>query len=98
MRALALLHNRLCALIPVWNALSSARTVLDNDMPMADDAQRVQRHLREVLQKGVDAMDRLRIREGKELAGSDSDGYVGYVRRAIKACEEDAEEESAEES
>ncbi|KAL1597172.1 hypothetical protein SLS60_008754 [Paraconiothyrium brasiliense] len=90
--AITKLHNDLSALIPIWNALSTARTVLDTEMPMADDAERVQRQLREVLQRGEDALEKLRHREGKELASTAPDGYLGYVKRAIQACEEDAEE------
>jgi uncharacterized protein YicC (UPF0701 family) len=92
MRALTALHNDLCTLIPIWNSLSTARTVLDTDMPMAEDAERVQRQLRELLQKGMDASERLRKREGQELASAEPGGYVGYVKTAIQACEEDAEE------
>lgn len=92
MRALAALHTDLCTLIPIWNSLSTARTVLDDDMPMAEDAERVQRQLRELLQKGEDASERLRRREGEELASADPAGYVGYVKTAIRACEEDADE------
>ncbi|KAL5380583.1 hypothetical protein DPSP01_007646 [Paraphaeosphaeria sporulosa] len=92
MRALAALHNDLCTLIPIWNSLSTARTVLDADMPMAEDAERVQRRLRELLQKGEDAAERLRKRGGEELASADPEGYAGYVKTAIQACEEDADE------
>ncbi|KAF9737273.1 hypothetical protein PMIN06_010939 [Paraphaeosphaeria minitans] len=92
MRALVTLHTDLCTLIPIWNSLSTARTVLDADMPMAEDAERVQRQLRELLQKGEDATERLRKRGGEELASADPEGYAGYVKTAIQACEEDADE------
>ncbi|KAJ4346462.1 uncharacterized protein N0V89_010391 [Didymosphaeria variabile] len=91
-KALTTLHNNLSTLIPIWNALSTARTVLDTEMPMADDAERMQRQLREVLRKGEDAMELLRHRENAEIASGDPNSYAGYVKRAIQACEEDTEE------
>ncbi|KAJ4293489.1 hypothetical protein N0V90_008772 [Kalmusia sp. IMI 367209] len=91
--ALTQLANSLTSLIPVWNGLSTARTVLDTEMPMADEAERVQRQLRELLQQGEEALERLSIRQGKQIAKSGSDGYLGQVQDAIKKCEEDAEEE-----
>lgn len=89
--ALASLFNHTQALIPVWNALSASRTVLDAEMPMAADAERVQRQLRDVLSKAEDALGRLRVRDGKELARDGPGGYSGYVRRAVAACEEEEE-------
>lgn len=90
--ALAALHDKLCILLPIWNALSTARTVLDADMPMADDAEHIQRQLRALLQEGELAAERLSLRDGKELSSADADGYAGYVKNAIRACEEEDEQ------
>ncbi|KAF1968705.1 hypothetical protein BU23DRAFT_558262 [Bimuria novae-zelandiae CBS 107.79] len=92
-RAVAYLHNRLLELIPIWNALSSARTVLDAEMPMADDAERVQRQLRELLKMGEDTVGILSKRKGKSLTSDGPDSYHGYLKRAIRACEDDGEDE-----
>ena len=56
---------------------------------MADEAARVQRQLRDVLEKAVKALERLRIRNGEVLTSGADEGFVGYSRRAIKACEEE---------
>lgn len=58
-------------------------------MPMADDAARVQRQLRDVLGKAVDALERLKVRDGEELASGVETGFAGYLNRAIRACEEE---------
>lgn len=76
----------------MWNGLSAARTVLDADMPMAADAERVQRQLRDVLQKGEDCLERLRIRKGEAISNEHPSSFVGYIKSAVRACEEDAEE------
>jgi hypothetical protein len=87
--ALPNIQNKAAALVPVWNALSVSRTVLDAEMPMADDAERVQRQLRDVLGKAVDALERLKVRDGQKLASEAKTGFTGYLKTAIRACEEE---------
>lgn len=82
------LAQTLSSLVPVWNSLSTARTVLDADMPMPEKAESTQREIREALDAGVKALETLGSRGGKPMSS-----YVGYVQDAIRRCEDTGEEE-----
>ncbi|CAO2647147.1 Nn.00g080690.m01.CDS01 [Neocucurbitaria sp. VM-36] len=72
----------LLQLIFIWNALKTSRTVLGSAMPMASEAQEVEARVLQVLTEGVEAVDKLRTRNGKEI----NNAYVGYVRDALERC------------
>lgn len=57
-------------------------------MPMAEDAERVQQNLRKTIQHGIDRMEKLRVRDGVELAQEEG-GYLGYIKDEVRRCEED---------
>ncbi|KAF2245909.1 hypothetical protein BU26DRAFT_488652 [Trematosphaeria pertusa] len=81
------LAREMYSIIPLWNSLSTARTVLDEEMPMAEEAANVQQQIREALQAGEEALGALRIRDGNEIAREEG-GYAGYVKNAIRRCED----------
>jgi len=80
------------SLIPVWNGLSTARTMLDEEMPMADLAERIQRRIREALCKGETQLDALARRGETSLEKDDELTWSALPKKWIKQCE-DAEEE-----
>lgn len=51
-------------------------------MPMADAAQEFESRIEQVLTEGVDAVDKLLTRNGKEMTNA----FVGYTRDALERC------------
>ncbi|KAF2465173.1 uncharacterized protein BDR25DRAFT_306820 [Lindgomyces ingoldianus] len=74
------LRRRIWKLIPLWNALKTANSVLGANMPMAKEAQKLVANLRRGLADGEVSID--------ELTATKTEGYVRSVRKAIKDCEE----------
>jgi hypothetical protein len=72
----------LLQLIIIWNALKTSRSVLDADMPMAEEAQQFEARVEQVLVQGVEAMDKQTTREGKELHYE----YKDYIKDSVERC------------
>jgi uncharacterized protein YicC (UPF0701 family) len=72
--------------IPLWNGLSTARTVLEDAMPMPEHAERVQRELYAAIKAAQEAFQRLRTRGGEALK---EDARVPYIAEAVKNCEDE---------
>ena len=51
-------------------------------MPLANEALEAESRAQQVLTEGVEAVDRLRIRNGKEMGNE----YVAYIRDALERC------------
>ena len=83
--ALTTIANSMARAVPLWNGLKTARGVLGGDMPNASLAQSVENQTYEALTTGTQALDRLRTRDGKEIASED--GYVGFLQEALDQCE-----------
>jgi hypothetical protein len=69
-------------LIIVWNALKTSRNVLGADMPMAEEAQKYETRVKKILMQGVEAMDKLTMREERELVYE----LKGYIKDGIERC------------
>jgi hypothetical protein len=72
----------LLQLMVVWNALKTSRNVLGADMPMAEEAQKFEARVEEVLMQGVQALDQLVMREGEKLRFNLAD----YIKDGIEKC------------
>jgi hypothetical protein len=72
----------LLQLIVVWNALKTSRNVLGADMPMAEEAQKYETRVKEVLMQGVEATDKLMSREGKSL----NTEITRYIKDGVERC------------
>jgi uncharacterized FlaG/YvyC family protein len=72
----------LLQLIIVWNALKTSRNVLGAEMPMAEEAQKYETRVEEVLTQGVEAMDKLMKREGKSL----NTEITKYIKDGVERC------------
>ncbi|KAF1962501.1 hypothetical protein CC80DRAFT_589024 [Byssothecium circinans] len=94
-KALTSLARQMYTLIPIWNSLSTTRTVLDDTMPMPEEAEKVQKVIWAALQDGLQTLDILLVREGKQIADPEK-GYVAYVKDAIARCQDDGEGEEGE--
>ncbi|KAH7349016.1 hypothetical protein BKA66DRAFT_516651 [Pyrenochaeta sp. MPI-SDFR-AT-0127] len=75
--------HELLQLVFVWNALKTSHKVLGIDMPLADEASKVESKIELVLLEGAKAADKLRTRDGKEMGNQ----YVEYVKNAIERCQ-----------
>lgn len=74
--------------IGLWNGLSTARTVLDDTMPMAEDAERVQKELRAALEAAEEGLRALGERDGKIFRGGE-DRVGVFVSAGIRQCEDE---------
>lgn len=79
--------NGTMVLIGVWNALSTTRTVLGDDMPQGAEAARLQKELRKLIQQGFEARTRLGVREGVHMFAERRYEYAEHVHNTFKACE-----------
>jgi hypothetical protein len=69
-------------LIIVWNALKTSRNVLGADMPMAEEAQKYETRVEEILMQGVEAINKLTMREERELVYE----LKGYIKDGVERC------------
>jgi hypothetical protein len=72
----------LMQLIIVWNALKTSRNVLGADMPMAEEAQKYETRVEEILMQGVEAINKLTMREERELVYE----LKGYIKDGVERC------------
>ena len=72
----------LLQLIIVWNALKTSQNVLGAEMPMAEEAQKYETRVEEVLTQGVEAMSKLIKREGKSL----NTEITKYIKDGFERC------------
>lgn len=78
------------ALIPIWNGLSTARTVLDAEMPMPTEAEKVQKALRAALDQGLETLTILSKKEGAPAEALANE--LTRVRDAIEKCLDEGED------
>jgi uncharacterized protein YicC (UPF0701 family) len=67
------LSRSLRQLVYINNALNSSIKALSQNMPMAEDAQKYESSISQVLKDGLAAMQRLRTRNGKDIVTSLAD-------------------------
>jgi hypothetical protein len=72
----------LMQLIIIWNALKTSRNVLGADMPLAEDAQKYETRVTEILMQGVEAMDKLTMRGETDLVYE----LKGYIKDGVERC------------
>ncbi|KAF2689011.1 hypothetical protein K458DRAFT_292227 [Lentithecium fluviatile CBS 122367] len=74
--------------ISVWNGLSTARTVLEDDMPMAAEAERVQKELYAALQAAREWMRTLETQREDKPDREPREPYEKYLEEAMSKCED----------
>lgn len=66
----------------VWNALKTSIKVLGSDMPQLEEAQVYLTRAKEVLDAGVESLERLSTRDGEKV----DNVILGYVKDSIAKC------------
>ncbi|KAF2646843.1 hypothetical protein P280DRAFT_441277 [Massarina eburnea CBS 473.64] len=92
LQALTVLMRQMLAMIPVWNGLSTSRTVLEDAMPMPQEAEKVQRKIWDALEASLKGLDVLTMRDEKTIGDHLRLHMAEYTRDAIKRCQDDGDE------
>lgn len=85
------LCTQIKVLVPIWNSLSTARTVLGADMPMEAEAERTQKVLREVLDESRAALDAI-LQDESWIAKKGPEAFRNMAVQSIEQCLDDGEE------